>query len=194
MTEREKAAAGILYDAQFDEEVTANRVKCQNLCYEYNQIPHGDIQEREALIPKIVKKIGKDFVIEQPFRCDMGFNVEIGDHFLANYNLIILDGAKVEIGDHVMIAPNCGIYAAGHPFDAQLRASGLEYAWPVKIEDHVWIGGHVCIMGGVTIGEGSVIAAGSVVTKDIPAHVLAGGNPCRVIREITPADDDKYRG
>lgn len=194
MTEREKAAAGILYDAGYDKEVTANRVKCQNLCYEYNQIPHCDIQAREAFIPKIVNKIGIDFVIEQPFRCDMGFNVEIGDHFLSNYNLIILDGAKVEIGNHVMIGPNCGIYAAGHPFDTQLRASGLEYAWPVKIEDHVWIGGHVCIMGGVTIGEGSVIAAGSVVTKDIPPHVLAGGNPCRVIREITPADDDKYRG
>lgn len=91
-----------------------------------------------------------------------------------------------------MFAPDCGLYAAGHPFDIKLRNQGLEYAWPIRIGNNVWIGGGVKIMGGVTIGDGTVIAAGSIVTKDIPAHVLAGGNPCRVIRTITEDDDRKY--
>ena len=92
----------------------------------------------------------------------------------------------------MFIAPNCGIYAAGHPFDPDLRNQGLEYAWPIKVGNNVWIGGHVCIMGGVTIGDNTVIAAGSVVTRDIPSGVLAGGNPCRVIRKLTKKDDEKY--
>ncbi len=99
----------------------------------------------------------------------------------------------MEIGDNVFIAPDCGIYTAGHPLDVGDRNKGLEYAFPVKIGNNVWIGGHVSIMPGVTIGDGSVIAGGSVVAKDIPAGVLAAGNPCRVIREITPEDKNKYR-
>ena len=108
-------------------------------------------------------------------------------------NLVILDGAKVRIGNNTFIAPNVGIYTAGHPFDVKQRNEGLEYAFPVTIGDNVWIGAQACILPGVTIGDNTVIAGGSVVTKDIPANVIAAGNPCRVIREITEADRNKYR-
>ena len=108
-------------------------------------------------------------------------------------NLVILDGAKVRIGNNAFIAPNVGIYTAGHPFDVQQRNEGLAYAFPVTIGDNVWIGAQACILPGVTIGDNTVIAGGSVVTKDIPANVIAAGNPCRVIREITEADRNKYR-
>ena len=132
-------------------------------------------------------------VILSPFQCDYGYNIEIGDNFFANVNLVILDGAKVRIGNNAFIAPNVGIYTAGHPFDVKQRNEGLEYAFPVTIGDNVWIGAQACILPGVTIGDNTVIAGGSVVTKDIPANVIAAGNPCRVIREITEADRNKYR-
>ena len=111
-------------------------------------------------------------------------NIEIGENFYANVNLVILDGAKVSIGANAFIAPNVGIYTAGHPLDAEQRNRGLEYARPVTIGNNVWIGAGVCILPGVTIGDNTVIGAGSVVTKDIPSNVLAVGNPCRVIKEI----------
>ena len=109
-----------------------------------------------------------------------------------NAGCVILDGARVTFGDNVFIAPHCGFYTAGHPLDIEQRNQGLEYAYPITVGDNVWIGAHVCVLPGVIIGEGSVIGAGSVVTKDIPPHVLAVGNPCRVIREITEEDKKKY--
>lgn len=98
----------------------------------------------------------------------------------------------VRIGDNVFIAPNVSIYAAGHPFDVQQRVQGLEYAFPVTIGDNVWIGGSTTIIGGVTIGSNTVIGAGSVVIRDIPENVLAAGNPCKVIRQLTEKDKEKY--
>ena len=115
-------------------------------------------------------------------------SIYIGDNFYANHNLVILDGAKVVIGDNVFIAPNVGIYTAGHPIDVERRLQGLEYAMPVTIGDNVWIGGGVSIIPGVNIGKNSVIAAGSVVIRDIPENVVAAGNPCKVIRKITEKD------
>ena len=125
--------------------------------------------------------------------CDYGFNIEIGARFYANVNLVILDGAKVSIGNDVFIAPNVGIYTAGHPLDAERRNQGLEYAHPVSIGDNVWIGAGVNILPGVSIGANSVIGAGAVVVRDIPEGVLAAGNPARVIRPITEADRQRYR-
>lgn len=193
MTEKEKAFAGVLYDASYDKEIVEGRLRSQEQNYDYNQFRPSQKKEREEMIRRLFKKTGKEFVIEQPFQCDFWERVTIGENFYSNYNLIILAGTEVEFGDNVFIAPNCGIYAAGHPFDSDLRNQGLEYAWPIRVGNNVWIGGHVCIMGGVTIGDDTVIAAGSVVTKDIPSGVLAGGNPCRVIRRITKEDDAKYR-
>lgn len=186
MTEKEKAALGVLYDANYDEALGRERTACKNKCWEYNMLPFGADAERMALIKEILGGTKERVIIEPPFMCDYGYNIFVGENFYSNHNLIILDAGRVEIGDNVFIAPNCGIYTAGHPLDVADRNAGLEYAYPVKIGDNVWIGGHVCIMPGVTIGSGSVIGGGSVVVKDIPAGVLAAGNPCRVIRAHYP--------
>lgn len=189
MTEKEKAARRVLYNASYDKELINERAYCKALCYEYNQLHPAKIAERTALIQKLFGKTKGSFLIEPPFICDYGYNIEIGSNFYANHNCIILDGAKVVFGDNVMIAPNCGFYTAGHPLDAEHRNAGLEYAYPIKVGSNVWVGGNVVVLPGITIGDNTVIGAGSVVTKDIPAGVVAVGNPCRVIREII--DEEK---
>lgn len=189
MTEKEKAEKGLLYNANHDKKIMKERKRCQKLCWKYNKIPLTREKKREIVLKKILNNPGKNIIIEPPFRCDFGYRIHIGRNFYANYNLVILDGTQVNIGNNVFIAPNCGIYAAGHPLSITLRNKGLEYAYPVNIGDNVWIGADVSIIGGVTIGEGAVIGAGSVVNKNIPAHTLAAGNPCRVIRKITSKDD-----
>lgn len=132
----------------------------------------------------LLGKTGKRFKINQPFYCDYGFNIEIGEDFFANFNLVILDEAKVKIGDHVYIAPNCGLYTAGHPLDVDRRNAGMEYSLPITVGNNVWMGAGVHVMPGVTIGDNTVIGAGSIVVHDIPAGVLAVGNPCRPVRKI----------
>ena len=184
MTEKEKAKQGLIYNPNYDEELINEMLKAKDLCYEYNNIKPSEIERRKGVIIKILGKVGKDFRIEQPFLCDYGYNISVGDNFYANHGLIILDAAKVEIGDNVFIAPNCNIYTASHPVDTVQRNKGLEYANKVKIGNNVWIGGNVTILPGVTIGDNSTIGAGSVVTKDIPANVVAYGNPCRVAKNI----------
>ncbi|MBQ4531327.1 MAG: sugar O-acetyltransferase [Lachnospiraceae bacterium] len=193
MTEKEKAAAGLLYDGTFDEDLKAERMACKNMCYEYNMMHPSKEEERKALLKKILGKTGEDLWIEQTFWCDYGYNIEVGENFYANHNLVILDTAKVTFGDNCFVAPNCGFYAAGHALDVEQRNKGLEIAWPITIGNNVWIGGSVSVMPGVTIGDDTVIAGGSVVVKDIPSGVLAGGNPCKVIRKITEEDRNKYR-
>ena len=193
MTEKEKAAAGLLYDANYNAEMLAERLAAAELCYDYNQLRPSQNEEKERILNRLLGHKGDNCVIIQPLHVDNGFNIEVGDNFFANYNLIVLDEAKVKIGNNVFIAPNVGIYCAGHPFDVELRNQGLEYALPVIIGDNVWIGGGVQIMPGVNIGSGTTIGAGSVVTKDVPANVIAAGNPCRVIREITDCDRKKYK-
>ena len=131
-------------------------------------------------------------MIQPTFWCDYGYNIEIGENFYANHNCVILDDAKVVFGDNVFLAPNCTFATAGHPLDIQQRNQGLEYAYPITVGDNVWIGAGVTVLPGVTIGAGSVIGAGSLVNRDIPAGVLAAGNPCRVIRPLTAADAEKY--
>ena len=193
MTEWEKAEAGLLYDAHMDEKIVQGRRKSQELNYDYNVLRPCQFEERDKMIRDNFRKVGKHCVIEQPFHGDFWERISVGDNFFANYNFVALAGNRIDIGDNVWIAPDCGLYAAGHPFDVELRMSGVEYAWPIRIGNNVWIGGGTKIMGGVSIGDNTVIAAGSIVTKSIPANVLAGGNPCRVIREIKPEDDDKYK-
>lgn len=187
MTEKEKCAQGLLYDANYDAELLAERLRAKELLYDYNRLRPSQQAERRALLERLLGKMGQQTVIEQPFFCDYGYNIEVGANFFANFNFVVLDEAKVRIGDNVFIAPNVGIYTAGHPLDVAQRNQGLEYARPVTIGNNVWIGAGVSILPGVTIGDGVVIGAGSVVTKDIPAGMLAVGNPCRVVREITAA-------
>ncbi|MBS7009324.1 sugar O-acetyltransferase [Anaerostipes sp.] len=184
MTEKEKAALGMLYDANYDEDLKAERLECQTLCAEYNRLMPNEMEKRTKLMKKILGKTEGEFVIEQPFMCDYGSNIEIGERCYLNYNCIILDGAEVTFGHDVFVAPNCAFYTAGHPFNIEQRNAGLEYAYPIHVGNNVWIGGNVTVLPGVSIGDGTVVAAGSVVTKDLPEGVLAAGNPCRVIRKI----------
>lgn len=193
MTEWEKAQAGYLYDANYDQEIVEARTRCADLCYEFNSCKPSDIESQRALLGRIFGKMGKDPVITAPFYCDYGFNISVGDNFYTNHNCTILDGAKVELGDNVFIAPNCVLSTAGHALDSEQRSRGLEIALPIKVGNNVWIGANVTVLPGVTIGDNTVIGAGSVVTKDIPAGVIAVGNPCRVMRKITDEDKKKYR-
>lgn len=187
-SEREKMLAGLLYDANYNPELLEERNVAKDLCFEFNHTKPSDTATQTALIQKLIGKTGDNFTVVAPFWCDYGSNIEIGDNFFANHNCVILDGAKVTFGDNVFIAPDCGFYTAGHPLDAERRNQGLEYAKPITVGDNVWIGGGVKVMPGVTIGDNAVIGGGSVVTKDIPANVIAVGNPCRILREITPED------
>ncbi len=184
MSEKEKMLNGELYDANYDKLLIEERTKCKTLCFQYNNISPEKTDERKKLIKKILGKTKKKFLIEQPFICDYGYNIEIGENFYSNHNLIILDCAKVTFGDNVFIAPNCGFYAAGHPLDYKTRNKGLEYAKPIKVGNNVWIGGNVVVLGGVTIGNNVVIGAGSVVTKDIPDNSLCYGVPAMKIKEL----------
>lgn len=193
MTEKEKSAAGLLYDANYDRALKLERRACAEKCYDYNMLRPSQYQDRDDMIKDILGKTEGEVYIQQPFYCDYGYNIEVGNNFYMNYNGIILDGAKVTFGHDVFIAPNCGFYTAGHPLDVEQRNQGLEYAYPISVGNNVWIGGNVVVLAGVTIGDNSVIAAGSIVNKDIPAGVVAAGNPCKVIREITDEDINKYK-
>lgn len=185
MTEKEKCAAGLLYDANYDKTLLKERDDCKDTCFEYNNTKASQLSEKTELLRKLFKKTKGPFTILPTFWCDYGYNIEIGENFYANHGLVILDEASVIFGDNVFIGPNCGFHTAGHPLDFERRNQGLEYALPITIGDNVWFGAGVQVMPGVTIGSNTVIGAGSVVTKDIPANVVAVGNPCRVLRPIT---------
>lgn len=184
MSEKEKMLLGELYDADNDEELYELRLIAKELCAKYNSLMPGDIENRKSVLEKIFKRKLDKCWIEPCFFCDYGFNIEFGENFYANHNLVILDANKVKFGDNVFIGPNCGFYTSGHPLDFKTRNKPLEYAKPIEIGDNVWIGGNVCVLPGVRIGSGSVIGAGSVVTKDIPENALAFGNPCKVKKFI----------
>lgn len=173
-----------MYDANYDKVLIEERIQAKELCYEFNMLRPSETEKQTEILKKLLGKTKKAFCITAPFWCDYGYNIEVGENFYANHNLVILDGAKVTFGDNVFIAPNCGFYTAGHPIDFERRNQGLEYAYPITVGDNVWIGGNVCVMPGVTIGNNVVIGGGSVVVKDIPDNCVAVGNPCKVIRTI----------
>ncbi|MDI9596789.1 MAG: sugar O-acetyltransferase [Atribacterota bacterium] len=186
--QKEKMLSGKPYLA-FDEELLQERQYAKEQIFKFNSLNPNDIEKRNKIIRNMFGKTKETFFIEQPFRCDYGYNIEIGNNFYSNYNLIILDCAKVIIGDNVMLGPNVGIYTAGHPLHHETRNTLYEFAFPVTIGDNVWIGGNVVINPNVNIGKNTVIGSGSVVIKDIPDNVIAVGNPCKVLRKIT--EDDK---
>lgn len=160
------------------------RNKANSICNKYNQLTEADTEEKERLIKRLLKKTGKVFNIEPSFWCDYGYNIEIGENFRSNNNLTILDGAKVVFGDNVFVGSNCGFYTAGVPLDI-LTGNNERYCNDeIIVEDNVWIGGNVVVIGGVKIGEGAVIGAGSVITRDIPSHCMAYGNPCTFVKNI----------
>ena len=184
MTEKEKMMRGEIYDANYDKELIAERTRVKDLCHAYNHLLPSQTDARQKLMSQILGKRKNNFLIEQPFVCDYGYNVEIGENFYANHNLVILDCNKVKFGDNVFVGPNCSFYTAAHPLDAERRNAGLEFAKPITVGNNVWFGGNVCVLPGVTIGDNAVIGAGSVVTKDIPSNVVAVGNPCKVIKRL----------
>ncbi len=191
MNQKERMLAGLPYKAWLaglTEERNENKMRI----YRYNSLSPAQKEEQEQCIREILGKCGESIHIEQPFHCDYGYNIEVGNNFYSNYNLTILDVGKVVIGENVMIAPNVSIYTAGHPIHPDSRNSGYEYGIGVAIGHNVWIGGSVVINPGVTIGDNAVIGSGSVVTGDIPANVVAAGNPCRVLRQITEEDRKYY--
>ena len=191
MNQKERMLAGLPYKAWLDG-LTEERMENKKRIYQYNLLAPDAVEEQEQLIKKILGKTGRHVHIEAPFHCDYGYNIEVGENFFANYNLTVLDVGLVRIGNNAQIAPNVSIYTAGHPVHPESRNSGYEYGIAITIGDNVWIGGNAVIMPGVTIGDNVVIGAGSIVTKDLPSNVIAAGNPCRVIREITDADRDYY--
>lgn len=190
MTEKERMLFGKLY--QVDAALRKEDMRKWKLT---QQINHStDPEEVKALFRELLGSIGEDFWIQPDFYCDYGSHIHIGKHFYANYGCVMLDGGGITIGDHVFLAPRVSIYTAAHPIDAGVRNSELEYCKPVKIGSSVWIGGNTVINPGVTIGDNVVIGSGSVVTRDIPSGVIAVGNPCQVLREITVEDKAYWEG
>jgi acetyltransferase-like isoleucine patch superfamily enzyme len=193
MNMKERMIANLPYKAWMDG-LAEDRLECRKKIYKFNNMsPDEEEESLKFLKEEILGKVGGGyFNIEKPFRCDYGYNIEIGDNFFANFNFVVLDVGKVRIGNNVQIAPNVGLYTAGHPLHPDSRNSGYEYGIDITIGNNVWLGGNVCVMPGVTIGDNAVIGAGAVVTKDIPANAVAVGNPAKVVKMITEEDRDYY--
>ena len=185
MTEKEKMLAGQLYSA-VDPQLIKELNETKDVLQEYNRLKPTQLEQRRAMLMSLLGHVGDDKVfINQPFYCDYGKHISVGKRFFANFNFTVLDEARVTIGDDCFIGPNVGIYTACHSTDPVERNTRQEWALPVTIGNHVWIGGSVTILAGVTIGDNVTIGAGSVVTRDIPSNSVAVGNPCRVIRTIS---------
>ena len=179
----EAMVRGEVYDASHPsliKKLEATREKI----WEFNNLRPSQTDEQKKILHELLGGHGEWFQINQPFRCDYGCNIFIGEGFFANFNLTILDEAEVRMGDNVFIGPNVSIYTACHPLDAETRNTAVEWAEPVIIGDSVWIGGSATILPGVTIGNNVVIGAGAVVTKDIPDNVVVGGNPARILKHL----------
>lgn len=182
MTEREKMTAGLPFFTG-DPQLMEDKKHARQLAEEFNHSPE-EPELRTALLNRLFGSCGEGAFIKPPFHCDYGYNIHIGEHFFANFDCVFLDAAPITIGNNVMVGPKTCIYAIGHPLDAEERKRSIGLPSPVTIGDNVWLGGGVTILPGVTIGENTVIAAGSVVTKDVPANVVAAGNPARVIKNL----------
>jgi len=188
MKESEKMKLGLWYDANYDEELIQQRLIAEDLCFELNNIRPSKIEDRNAVLNKLIPNLGKNCTILSPFITDYGCYCNIGHDSFINHNAYLMDGGGITIGHHCFIGPNCGMYTAIHPALAEERNQGFEKALPIVIGDNCWIGADVTILPGVTIGSNTIIGAKSVVTKDIPDHVIALGNPCRILRPITEND------
>ena len=182
LSEKEKMLSGIMY-SPVDKELLSDKMRAKKLCFRYNSMPPENYTEMKQVLRSLLGKIGQKVWIEQNFKCDYGYNIEIGNNFFSNYNLVILDTAKVKFGDNVFIGPNCGFYTPNHPRDAKLRATGIQNSKPITVGNNVWIGGNVTVLGGVKIGDNVIVGAGSVVTKDLPSNTICCGVPCKVIKQ-----------
>ncbi|WP_373455965.1 sugar O-acetyltransferase [Vibrio vulnificus] len=171
-----------------DESVALEQQACLEILYDFNQTRPSEMEKRTAILRDLLAEVGENCYIEPPLRANWGKHTHLGNNVYANFNLTLVDDTHIYIGNSVMIAPNVTIATAGHPIDPELRRKVAQFNIPVHIKDNVWIGANSVVLPGITIGENSVIGAGSVVTKDIPANVVAVGNPCRVLRPIGEHD------
>ncbi len=188
MTQKERMEAGLIYDPA-DPEIMSEQAQRLELLYEFNATRPCEAERRAELLRKMLGEMGEGCYIEPPFRANWaGKGLHLGNHVYVNFNLTVVDDADIFIGDRVMLGPNVTIATANHPVSPELRARSLQYNRSVTVGANVWIGAGAILVPGITIGENSVIGAGSVVTKDIPANVVAAGNPCRVLREIGERD------
>lgn len=175
-----------------DEQLITVRDQATSLTDAINR--ENNVEQKAKLITTLFKDAGQDVFMNPNFRCEFGRNISVGDYFYANYDCVILDGAPVTIGDHVLFGPKVGLYTSNHLFDPNERVLGGCIAKPIVVGNRCWLAANVTVLPGVTIGDDVIIGAGSVVTKDIPSHVIAAGNPCRVIRPITEADKTGFSG
>jgi maltose O-acetyltransferase len=178
-TEKRKMLAGELYLGT-DALLVSERRRAKALCHRYNE---SGVNRDRALLHALLG-YDTDAYLEPPFFCDYGYNLTLGQRVYANHNLVVLDCAPVTIGDDVAIGPNVVLTTAGHPVDAAVRMTGLEFARPIRIGHGAWIGANVSVLPGVAIGDRVTIGAGSVVTRSIPANCVAVGNPCRVLKRL----------
>lgn len=190
-SQKERMLAGELYVAH-DAELGRENQRARRLTRLFNQTTEEQPEERQRLLKAMFKHFGPGGYVEPPFHTDYGTNTTIGKNFYANYDAIFVDCGPITIGDNVFMGPRVGLYTAGHPIDAAIRAEQLEYGKGITIGNDVWMGGNVVVNPGVTIGNNVVIGSGSVVTHDIPDNVVAVGNPCRVLREINQRDHDYW--
>lgn len=192
MTIQEKQHNGEIYQPM-DEEITRQQMVYLDNLRLYNEIPHVQMDRREAMLRQMFAEVGEGCYIESPFYANFGgHHVHLGNNVYTNFNLTLVDDTHIYIGDCTMIGPNVTIATAGHPIEPGLRSRGLQYNMPVHIGKNCWLGAGVIVMPGVTIGDYTVIGAGSIVTRDIPANVVAVGNPCRVMRPVGERDRQYY--
>ena len=192
MTLKEKMHGCELYQS-LDEDLVNWQLQCLDRLYEFNMTRPTEMDKREKLLKEMFAEIGEDCYIEPPFHSNFGgHHVHFGNSVYANFNLTLVDDTHIYVGDHTMFGPNVVVATAGHPIVPELRELAYQYNAPVHIGRNCWLGAGVIVLPGITIGDNSVIGAGSVVTKDIPANVVAVGNPCRVLREINEKDREYY--
>lgn len=184
LTEKEKMLAGELYRS-IDPELQSAAAQAQQHLRRLNATPNEDLDLRRTVLQSLLGSIGELTQIKSPFSCDYGWNIHVGRNSFINYGCVLLDCNSIRIGDDAQMGPGVHIYTAMHPLDAHTRRNGLEAAKPVIIGDNVWLGGSCVICPGVSIGDNTVVGAGSVVVRNLPANVLAVGNPCRVIRDLS---------
>lgn len=192
MTHRERMEAGLVYDPRNEDLMAEQQMRLEKM-YDFNMTRPSEGEKRQRLLKEMLGSMGEGCYIEPPFRANWGGkNLHFGNHVYANFNLTCVDDAAIYVGDHVMFAPNVVITTTNHTINPELRLEQYQYVKPVHIGNNVWIGSGAVILPGVTIGDNTVIGAGSIVTKDIPANVVAVGNPCRVLREIGERDREFF--
>ena len=192
MTHYERMLNGMLYDPRVDE-ILDEQFPFQDKLWEFNQLKPSDVEKKEQYMKEVFAECGENNYIELPFNANWGgHHVHFGSDIYANSNLTLVDDGHIFVGNKVMFGPNVTIATANHPIDPELRAKGLQYNKDVYIGENTWIGSGVVIVPGVKVGKNVVIGAGSIVTKDIPDNVVAVGNPCRVLREVSEHDREYY--